>query len=170
MKRNKREISKEFLPSRLRSVNLTLYGFTKTKTLISRVPKKNRAVLLISPLHHTKEDDILTGLPEINAFYNNTKSGVDSVDEKCTKYSCCRRSRCWQMAIFVRIIDMSALTAYIIHQACANRTIYTRLEFLILAQQLYEPLLREREINQRLPRELRLLHSKHSKSAKNKSN
>lgn len=133
-----------------------MYGFTKTKTLISRVPKKNKAVLIISSMHHAEEYDDIVDLPEINAYYNNTKSGVDAVDEKCTKYSCSRRTRRWPMAIFYRIVDMSALNAYIIHQSCSPQTFYTRLQFLkILAKQLYEPLLKERANNPHLPRELR---------------
>lgn len=40
MKKNKREIPKEFLPSKTRPVGSTIYGFTSNKTLISRVPKK----------------------------------------------------------------------------------------------------------------------------------
>lgn len=79
LKRNKREVPQEFLPSKSRPVGSTIYGFTRNKTLISRVTKKNKCVVLISSMHHSKQDD--HGLPEINAFYNSTKSGVDAVDE-----------------------------------------------------------------------------------------
>lgn len=154
MKKNKRDIPKEFLPSRTRPVGSTLYGFTSNKTLISRVTKKNKAVILISSMHHSKQDD--KGLPEINSFYNNTKSGVDAVDEKCSKYCCSRRTRRWPMALFYRIVDMSSINAYIIHQSCANTDRKDRIDFLkLLAKQLYEPLLRERSQNANLPRELR---------------
>ncbi|KAJ8941499.1 hypothetical protein NQ314_010383 [Rhamnusium bicolor] len=77
-----------------------LYGFTTNKTLILRVPKKNKAVVMISSMHHCIQDD--NGLPEINAYYNYTKSGVDAVDEKCSKYCCSRRRQRWPMALFYR--------------------------------------------------------------------
>ncbi|KAK9688188.1 Transposase IS4 [Popillia japonica] len=132
-------------------------------------------------MHHSKQDD--HGLPEINAFYNSTKSGVDAVDEKtskyscsrrtrrwpmaifyrivdmcskCSKYSCSRRTRRWPMAIFYRIVDMCSVNAYVIHQSCANAHKVDRLDFLkLLAKQLYEPLLREQSQKQNLPRELK---------------
>lgn len=154
MRKNKREIPKEFLPSKTRQVGSTLYGFTCNKTLISRVPKKSKAVILISSMHHCRQDD--GDLPEINAFYNNTKSGVDAVDEKTTKYSCSRRTQRWPMALFYRIVDMSSVNAYIINQSCANAKQTDRLNFLkLLAKQLYEPLLQERSQNAHLPREIK---------------
>lgn len=154
MKKNKREIPKEFLPSKTRPVGSTMYGFTSDKTLISRVPKKNKCVVLISSMHHSKHDD--NGLPEIISFYNSTKSGVDAVDEKTSKYSCSRRTQRWPMALFYRIVDMSSVNAYINHQSCADTKRLERLEFLkVLAKQLYEPLLVERSQKTNLSRELR---------------
>lgn len=109
---------------------------------------------MISSMHHSRQED--NGLPEINAFYNNTKSGVDAVDEKCSKYCCSRRTQRWPMALFYRIVDMCSINAYIIHQSCANTNKLQRIDFLkLLAKQLYEPLLRERSQKTNLPRELK---------------
>ncbi|KAJ8937892.1 hypothetical protein NQ314_011663 [Rhamnusium bicolor] len=108
-----------------------------------RSPKKNKAVIMISSMHHCIQDD--SGLPEINAYYNNTKSGVDAVDEKCSKYCCSRRTQRWPMALFYRFVDMCSINAYIIHQSCGNADRLDRIDLLkLLAKQLYEPLLRER--------------------------
>lgn len=43
LKKNKREIPPEFLPSKRREVGSTLYGFTKNITMLSHVPKKNKS-------------------------------------------------------------------------------------------------------------------------------
>lgn len=93
--KNKKEIPPQFLPQRNRNKGGTLYGFTKDITLLSCTPKKNKAVIIISSMHHSIEVDPENGLPEINSFYNLTKGGVDVMDEKCVKYSCSRRTRRW---------------------------------------------------------------------------
>ncbi|KAJ8969167.1 hypothetical protein NQ314_001909 [Rhamnusium bicolor] len=109
---------------------------------------------MISSMHHCIQDD--TGLPEINAYYNNTKSGVDAVDEKCSIYCCSRRTQRWPMALFYRFVNMFSINAYTIHQSCANADRLDRIDFLkLLAKQLYEPLLREKSQKTNLPRELK---------------
>ena len=50
IRKNKREIPPSFLPQKNKIVGSTLYGFTKNTTLVSHVPKKNKAVLLISSI------------------------------------------------------------------------------------------------------------------------
>lgn len=74
MKINKRESPKEFLPSKHRDIGSTLYDFAGQNTLLSNVPKKNKAVILLSSMHHT-------GKPEIIEFHNKTKGG-DEIDNK----------------------------------------------------------------------------------------
>lgn len=156
IKKNKKEIPAEFQPARNRQVGSVLYGFTKYYTLLSYVSKKNKAVLLLSSMHHSIETDHFTKKPEIIAFYNNTKGGVDAMDQKCSVYSSSRRTRRWTMAIFFRILDMSTTNAYIMHQSLRDRELLTRLEFMkTVAKQLIEPYMRLRIHNNRLPRELR---------------
>lgn len=77
--KNKREIPKQFLPSKHRDIGFTLYGFAGQNTLLSHVPKKNKAVILLSSMHHTEAIDKSTGKPEIIEFYNKTKGGVDEI-------------------------------------------------------------------------------------------
>lgn len=68
-KKNKREIPKDFVASKLRVVGSTLYGFTNQMTLISYVTKKDKAVCLVSSMHHCESTDENTGKPEIIAYY-----------------------------------------------------------------------------------------------------
>ncbi|GFN81894.1 PiggyBac transposable element-derived protein 4 [Plakobranchus ocellatus] len=52
--------------------------------------------------------------PDIVAFYNSTKSGVDGMDQKVHKYSCKRKSYRWPMAYFFNIVDVACLAAHVV--------------------------------------------------------
>lgn len=156
LKKNKREIPPSFLPHKNREVGSALYGFTKNVTLVSHVPKKNKAVLLISSMHHSQQFDDSAGKPEIIVFYNSTKSGVDSLDEKCAQHSTGRRTQRWPMAFFFRLLDISGVNAYVIHQAFKNNSRLEKADFLkILADELVKPHLHRRVENTKLKRDLR---------------
>lgn len=89
MRKNKRDIPPNMQASRIRDLHSSIFGFTRQLTLVSYLPKKNRSVILLSSMHHTKttsaEDD---GKPEIILHYNETKSGVDNLDHLVGIYSC----------------------------------------------------------------------------------
>lgn len=157
VRKNKREIPSEFLPNRKRQVESSIYGFTKDMTLVSFVPKKGKAVLLVSSMHSSPAQDAEVNKPEIISFYNNTKSGVDSLDEKCVTYCTGRRTRRWPMAIMFRIMDISAVNAFILHQAARDNPQQTRLQFMKnLAKQLVTEELERRLGNSRLRQEVRI--------------
>ncbi|XP_049808981.1 uncharacterized protein LOC126252156 [Schistocerca nitens] len=103
-------------------------------------------------MHHTQSND-----PEIIAFYNNTKGGVDALDEKCTVYSTSRRTRRWPLAIFFTLMNISLVNAYVIYRGFPGNPELTRLEYIKnLAEELLDPHLNRRLQNDHLPRELRL--------------
>lgn len=139
-----------------REENSTLYVFTKDIKLISNVPrkkKKRRAVVLMSSMHHSIETDLEIQKPEIIAFYNRTKGGVDSLDEKCSVHSCSRRTTRWSMALFYRLLDMSTVNACILHQGSSENPVMIRMVFL---KALVQPLLYVRVKNPSINRDLRL--------------
>lgn len=145
LRKNKKEIPIQFLPSKVRPVGDVHYGFTKDKTIISYVPKPNKSVILISSLHHEEKQDLESEKPEIIAFYNGTKGGVDSLDQKCSVYSTSRRTRRWSMALFYAILNISSVNSYIIYQSCKNAKKIDRFQFIDeLAYQLVEPHIRRR--------------------------
>lgn len=111
LKKNKREIPPEFLPSKERRVGSAIYGFGGTVTLLSVVPKKNRAVLLLSSMHHNIATDEVKRKQEIVAYYNKTKAGVDLLDMKCAVYTSSSRTKRWPMAIFFQMLTLAQLTA-----------------------------------------------------------
>ena len=69
------EIPASFLKNPKRPLFESKFGFDDFKTLVSYVPKKNKAVLLMSTFHHDKclLDEKRKFKPEIIDFYNKTK-------------------------------------------------------------------------------------------------
>lgn len=146
LKKNKNEIPPQFLPHRNREEKSSLYGFTENLTLLSYVPKVNKAVLLISSMHHSREDDPESNKPEMIALYNRTKGGVDTVDQLCANYSSSRRTRRWPVKIFFTLVNVSAgVNGYILHQSFSTTPRLTRMNFMKeLAKALVSPLMQRR--------------------------
>lgn len=156
LRKNKAEVPREFLPSRGKQEKSSLYGFTNELTLVSYVPKKNKTVILISSMHHNQGIDEETEKPEIIAFYNATKGGVDALDEKCTVYSTSRRTNRWPVCIFYTLLNISLVNAYVIFSSFPGNPAQKRLDFIkSLAKELVQPQLNLRLLNSHLPRELR---------------
>lgn len=66
-----------FSPHKSREVNSSLYAFTKELTL-SYVPKKSKAILMLSSMHNSANDK-QNGEPAMISDYNISKSGVESL-------------------------------------------------------------------------------------------
>jgi hypothetical protein len=92
----------------------SIFGFSDNLTLVSYVPKKNKAVLLLSSMHHDNNVDTETGKPNIVLDYNKTKGAVDTIDEMCHKYSVKRGTRRWSLCVFYGMIDAAAINAMIL--------------------------------------------------------
>ncbi|UYV77275.1 hypothetical protein LAZ67_15000317 [Cordylochernes scorpioides] len=74
-----------------------IFGFTQNTTLVSYIPKKSKAVLLLSTMHSTPTTDEESGFklkPEIVTFYNLTKGGVDMI-EMSVESEPKKRKRCY---------------------------------------------------------------------------
>ena len=81
----------------------------------SYVPKKNKAVLMLSTKHYDKEtEDTPPHKPKTILDYNRTKSGVDTMDQLVKNYSCKRISNRWPMAIFYWMLDVAAHNASVL--------------------------------------------------------
>ena len=92
IRKNRTDIPKELLPSRARPEMSSIFCFDNQLTLTSYVPKKGKAVILLSSMHH---DDTVDAedrqKPEIIQHYNKTKSGVDNLDHLVGLYSVKRK-------------------------------------------------------------------------------
>nr|CAI5819415.1 unnamed protein product [Callosobruchus analis] len=157
LKKNKKEIPPAFLPTRKREVGTAIYGYTRDITLLSYTTKINKAVLLLSSFHHHASVDPETSKPDIIADYNCTKGGVDTLGEKCSKFSCSRRTRRWSIAVFFRLFDISTINAYVLYESYRNTVNLERSKFIEkLAFQLVEPHVKKRLESSFLPRKLKL--------------
>lgn len=141
IRQNKPELPQAFQPNRFRDPESTLFGFNDNITIVSYVPKRKKAVNLISTFHHTAEISNNRGKPQVIIDYNSCKSGVDTLDQNVRKYSCKRRTRRWPMALFYNILDIAAFNSFVIfrnlHPGWHLRKPYRRRLFLItLARQL----------------------------------
>nr|XP_023015977.1 uncharacterized protein LOC111505409 [Leptinotarsa decemlineata] len=115
LKKNKPQIPPEFQPSKGRAVPSSLYGFTQDLTLLSYVPKKNQAVVLLSSMHHSECFDEGVNKPEIIGFYNATKGGVDTLDMKCNNYCANRKTRRWPLAVFYHLLAVAGSNGHTLH-------------------------------------------------------
>lgn len=157
MKKNKPEIPPSFQPNKKREERSVRYGFREEKTLISYAGKKGKATILVSSMHDRVATDNTINKPEIISYYNGNKGGVDSLDEKCSKSSSSRRTRRWPMAIFFRVLDISVVNSYILHQCYKNNPLLKEKSHFAkqLAKQLVQAHMKRRMINVHVPREIR---------------
>lgn len=112
---NKRCIPDEMRKNSSRPVLSSHFGFHENLVAIcSYVPKKNKAVNLLSTMHYTKHVDGEAMKPAAITFYNSTKAGVDCMDQMVTHFSCKRPTRRWTFAFFCNMLDVMALAAFCI--------------------------------------------------------
>ena len=89
MRKNCGHIPSEMQPSRQRAELSSVFGFDRQLTLTSYVPKKGKAVILLSSVHHDDEiDEYHSKKPAIIMHYNATKSRVENLDNLVRLYSC----------------------------------------------------------------------------------
>lgn len=106
-------------------------------------------------MHHDSSIEN-TGKPEIIEFYNSTKGGVDSLDQKCTIYCTRRRTRRWPMAIFLRILDISGVNAYIVYKTNEDFNDTARINIMKkLVHSLVVPEMERRLQNKRIHKEIK---------------
>nr|XP_023028092.1 uncharacterized protein LOC111516144 [Leptinotarsa decemlineata] len=129
MKKNKHQIPTEFQTSKDREIPSNLYGYTKDLTLLSFAPKKMKAVVLLSSMHHTAHTDEATCKPEIISSYNATKGGVDTLDFKCSNYCANRKSRRWPLVVFYHLLAVTGSNAHILHKMFKDNKATTSYDF-----------------------------------------
>ena len=96
-----------------RDVHSSLFGFRNQVTIVSHVPKANKAVLALSTMHHDSQTEGDDHKPQIILHYNATKSGVDNLDHLVTMYSCRRKVNRWPVVLFGNCIDVGAVAAFV---------------------------------------------------------
>ena len=117
VRRNNTFLSPNMQPSKDRPLNSTNFAFRKRATLCSYVPKKKKAVILLSTMHYIANVEQSEEVkPEIIAYYNQTKGGVDTMDKMLLTYTVKRKTSRWPLAPFYNTLDVSTLATYIIYK------------------------------------------------------
>lgn len=162
LKKNKREIPVEFLPQRDRVPGSSLFGYQQDITSVSYVPKKNKAVVLLSTMHDKGTLDEHTNKPDIIIDYNMTKGGVDTVDQMCSKYSVNRITRRWTMLVWYSLLNVAGINAQILfHSNQSNCPVVRRIFLKNLSFQLMKGHLTERAAIPSLPLDIRVFLDKY---------
>lgn len=152
LKKNKTCVPDDFLPDRSKSEGSTMFGFRENMTLVSHVPKVGKAVLFLSTMHHNAK--IITedekSMSEVNKHYNNTKSGVDTMDQMVHEYMIKRKTNRWPFAFFMNLLDVTNIAAYVLwckkFPAWNSKKSNKRNLFLrVLGEELVSPLIQQRE-------------------------
>ena len=140
IKKNKPDIPHKFLPQRERAELSSLFGFEGDKTLVSFVPKKDKAVILLSTMHRDAAVDRETSKPDIILFYNQTKGGVDTCDQMIKSLTVKRKTRRWPQIIFYRIVDFACLNSFIVWRTIFPQSTIRRRDYQMqLAMELAKP-------------------------------
>jgi len=116
MKSNKPQVPSCIKPDRSRAINSSLFLFHDYLTLASFVPKRSRAVNILSTQHHSPTIEA-NQKPAIIGCYNDTKGAVDTVAHLFSMNSCRRKTKKWTTNTFYFILDAA------VHNACVLYTL-----------------------------------------------
>ena len=82
-------------------------------SLCSYVPKKNKAVILLSSSHFSREVVGQEGKPIMTHDYNKSKGAVDQLDENFEEFTVRRKTIRWPMVVFYNMVDVVCFKSYI---------------------------------------------------------
>ena len=116
LRQNKPDIPPIMKASKSRERYSTKFGFKGNTTMVSYVPKKGKAVIMLSTMHHDKaiDEGCSKKKPEVIQYYNGTKAGVDTFDQMIRTYSCKRQTKRWPVVMWYNLLDVAALNAFLI--------------------------------------------------------
>lgn len=158
---------RSFIPNELKVIRSDLYSswfyFTEQHVVLSYQGKQNKPpIVLLSTLHEFAE--VLDDNKKLSVMihdYNQTKFGVDIVDQCINNYTVRRISKRWPMLVFYNLIDIAAVNAlalWIFQQPdWQHGKKYIRRLFLEeLAKSLARPQLERRTQESRLSSKIKL--------------
>ena len=112
VRRNKRFIPSQFSQKKKMPLYDSKFGFREKTCLVSYQGKANKNVILLSTMHNEPKIDTSTKKkPHIVLSYNETKSGVDIMDQMCLSYTSKRQTKRWPLVFFFNILDVSTIAA-----------------------------------------------------------
>jgi hypothetical protein len=96
--------------------------------LTSYKAKKNKNVLLLSTRHEKGSVSSPLGKRKPNTvlFYNDTKYGVDCLDQMCKIYTVKSGVRRWPLALFFNLLDLAGINAWILYNKALGTNLNRR--------------------------------------------
>lgn len=120
---------------------------TTDATLTVYAASRKKTVYVMSSMHGVVQtEDSHKRKPSTITQYNSTKCGVDAMDQMVREYSVRAGTRRWPVSVFYNMVDMAALNAHVLYEACTG-TKERRPDFLMrLATELAESHVRAKKI------------------------
>ncbi|KAM0728009.1 PiggyBac transposable element-derived protein 4 [Formica fusca] len=153
MGKDHREVPLCFLAGKPRPVDSTRMGFRNDATLVSHVPQRGKAVIVLSTAHHDAKFNPQTKKPVIIEHYNAAKDAIDIVERTCAIYSVSKKTKRWPLTAFFVLLDVAGVNAQILYNASQSKFLqkYRRGFLKTLALALLKPHLQERAKIKTLP-------------------
>ena len=116
LRKNKPDIPPIMKATKSRQLHSTEFGFNGNISMASYVPKKGRAVILLSTIHHDRaiDEESRKKKPAMITYYNKTECGVDTFDQMIGTYTCKRQTRRWPLIMWYNMLDVAALNAFVV--------------------------------------------------------
>ena len=104
--------------SKIRKRYSTEFGFKGNTTMVSYVPKKGKAVIMLSTMHHKKaiNEGSSKKKSKVIQYYNGTKAGVDTFNQMIGTYSK-RQTKRWPVVMWYNLLDVAAFNAFVAFSA-----------------------------------------------------
>ena len=127
---NRRDITDLLKKKHMLHHTMVVHAIGKTTaTIISYQCKKSKSVNILSTLHKDiviPENNHPKRKPETVLFCNQTKVGVNVLDQTPWVYSVKAATRRWSVHIFYNVIDMALINSWVIYKAVCKSNISRR--------------------------------------------
>ena len=145
MNKIRREVPKEIRSMKEKLYDCKVFKNDEDFTLTVYQGKPSKNVVILSSIH--TDVDVSANekkTPETVKFYNETKFGVDVVDQMARKYTTRTCTRRWPVHSFENTLDLAGINAYVVYKEATSENI-SRHEFLKkLVTELADPYARSR--------------------------
>ena len=112
------------------------FRFYEGLQLTSYSPKNNKIVLILSSHHPNTivHGEDMKFKPDIILEYNESKCGVDVVDQIADKYSVQRKTRRWPLSLFYNYLNIIIINSYTVYESITKKKkmpVMNRREFML---------------------------------------
>ena len=123
------------------------YNASNSCTFVNYQCKRHKNVILISTMHYSPFTDATEKKKlAIVHFYNQSKVGVNVVDQMARQYTTHAATQRWPLAVWKNILDIAAINFWILYKKCTQCTISRRNFMLQLVEYL-----RDAYVTKRMP-------------------